>query len=47
MHVSSALAGVQEQDRCRNWKKGVSYPCGEVKERASSGGFLSMLGIGK
>jgi hypothetical protein len=31
-HIESALHGVKKEDRCPNWEKGRSYPCGEVKE---------------
>eukprot|EP00978_Attheya_sp_CCMP212_P007330 scaffold17034_cov33-Attheya_sp.AAC.1 len=27
MHVSMALSGTQEKDRCSNWKGGSSRPC--------------------
>jgi hypothetical protein len=41
LHVTSALKGVKEEDRCPNWKKGSSNPCGEVK-----GGSTSWFGFG-
>ena len=27
MHVSCALSGIEEKDRCPNWKKGASGGC--------------------
>ena len=45
MHVSSALAGVSEADRCPNWKQGARYPCssganGENKNSNSEAGTV-------
>jgi len=28
MHVSCVMWGIPEEERCPNWKKGASYPCG-------------------
>jgi len=27
MHVSSALRGISNEQRCSNWTKGAAYPC--------------------
>ena len=29
MHIQSALAGVDEENRCNNWRKGSNSPCGQ------------------
>mmetsp|Transcript_925 Transcript_925/g.1495 ORF Transcript_925/g.1495 Transcript_925/m.1495 type:complete len:86 (+) Transcript_925:57-314(+) len=35
-HIKSALSGVEESDRCINWKLGSKSPCGQ-KTGASAG----------
>jgi hypothetical protein len=44
LHVTSALRGVKEKDRCPTWKKGYSYPCGDVKDNEFS--FMKFFGMG-
>jgi hypothetical protein len=45
-HIESALQGVKKDDRCPNWKKGRSYPCGEVKTPETTfGKFLYYTGL--
>jgi hypothetical protein len=36
MHIQSALRGVEEADRCSNWRMGSKSPCG-VKSKSSDG----------
>jgi hypothetical protein len=45
MHIQSALAGVGEDDRCPNWKKGASDPCGPPDEKYSSNIFSTVTGF--
>jgi hypothetical protein len=54
MHVTSALAGVKEEDRCPNWKTG--RPCsstaasnasssGDNKNKGGGGGIMGWFGL--
>lgn len=36
-HIKSALSGVEESDRCSNWKLGSNRPCGQKAGSASAG----------
>jgi hypothetical protein len=45
MHIQSALAGVVEDERCPNWKKGASSPCGPPNEKYSSNVFSTFTGF--
>lgn len=55
LHIKSALAGVKEEDRCPNWKKGARWPCGadsgaaedgdaQKETAASRGGIMGFFG---
>eukprot|EP00545_Synedropsis_sp_CCMP1620_P008553 CAMPEP_0119002916 /NCGR_PEP_ID=MMETSP1176-20130426/231_1 /TAXON_ID=265551 /ORGANISM="Synedropsis recta cf, Strain CCMP1620" /LENGTH=64 /DNA_ID=CAMNT_0006954453 /DNA_START=95 /DNA_END=292 /DNA_ORIENTATION=+ len=45
LHVTSALQGVNEDERCPNWKGGSGKPCGPIPE--GQGGVMSWLGMKK
>jgi len=36
-HIESALRGVDNNDRCPNWKKGAKKPCGPDNGLGSGG----------
>ncbi|KAL7448191.1 hypothetical protein ACHAWC_000432 [Mediolabrus comicus] len=36
MHVRCALYGIDEKDRCKNWRKGIYQPCEKEVDKASS-----------
>ena len=41
MHIQSALAGVDEESRCSNWRKGG--PCGQKVAGAADSGASHLL----